>query len=235
MTKSRIFFTILIGVLLKTTASFAFSLPQNCQYQITHRDNLQFSQRYQKDVSECWFSIHPMNGYQSMTYRSYLVTSSGMLFVFNSFGEGSSTKTTGAREFYFFPREVYTNGLAISQDKVSVRMNSKLTLEFESKNLYPLNTPNIVLKNLSAITPKNAGGVEVLRYNGVYLDTGFVMGQSPSAIKTNKSMFKNQFGQKCLVQNKQIFGYRNDDPILMHDILLHEIVAKQCPDFKWID
>lgn len=235
MTKSRIFFILLVVILLKSTIGFSFSLPENCQYQITHRDNLQYSQMYQKDVAECWFNIHPMNGYESMTYRSYLVTSSGLFFVFNSYGEGSDQKTTGAREYYFFPRETFTGGVNLTADKVSVKMNSKLTMDFETKNLYPLNNPNLVIRNAISINPKNAGGVEVLKYNGVFLDTGFMMGKSPSSVKTIKSMFKNQFGQKCLVLNQDLFDYKDNNPILFHDIVLKRVVASKCPEFKWVD
>lgn len=235
MTKSQIFFTILIGVLLNSVAAFSFSLPENCKHQITHRENLQFSQQYQKNIGECWFAIHPMNGYATLIYRSYLVTSSGMFLVFNSFGAGSDAKTTGARVYYFFPRETYAGGLMLATDHISVKLNSKLNLQFETKNLYPLNSESLILKNSIEISPKNAGGVEVLKYAGVYLDTGFMMGKAPSSVKTIKSMFKNQFGQKCSILNSVIFDYKDNDPILLNDILLKKIVATQCPLFRWED
>lgn len=236
MAKSQIFFTLFFGIVLKSTWVFSFSLPEDCKYQVTHRSNLQFSQRYQKDIAECWFSIQPMNGYVDLKYRSYLVTSSGMLLVFNSFGAGSNEKTTGARQYFFFPRETFVaGGISLSDDVLLVRVNSKLTLQFETKNLYPLNTENISIKNDTLISPKNAGGVEVLRYNGVYLDTGFMMGNSPNQIQTVKSMFKNQFGEKCSVLNSVIFDYKKSDPTLLHDVLLKKIVAAQCPSFRWED
>ena len=235
MTKSQIFFTLVFGIILNSASSFAYSTPDDCQYQITQRNNLQFSMQYQKDRAECWFSIHPMNGYEDMLYRSYLITSQGLLFVFNSFGQGSDAKTTGARLYYFFPREVFKGGVELTNEKASVRVNSKLTLQFETQNLYPLNTDNIVIKNYTSITPKNAGGVEVLRYNGVYLDTGFMMGKSANSVPTLKSMFKNQFGQKCSVQNQLIFDYKGGDVILVNESALHRIVAAQCPSFKWVD
>lgn len=235
MTKPQIFFTIFIGFLLSSSLSFGYSRPENCKRMITHRENLQFSLMYQKNVAECWFSVHPMNGYENMIYRSYTVTSGGHLFIFNSYGVGPSEKTTGAREYYFFPRETYTNGIQLADDLVSIRINSKLTLQFETQNLYPLNGPNIVFKNFLSVNPKNAGGVEVLKYNGVYLDTGFLLGQQPSGKKKNKSMFKNQFGQKCIVENQMIFDYKEDNPILLHDMLLYDVVANRCPDFRWVD
>ena len=60
---------ILLGVLTQAPASFGYSKPEDCQYQITHRNNLQFSMQYQSDRAECWHSIHPMNGYEDMVYR----------------------------------------------------------------------------------------------------------------------------------------------------------------------
>ncbi|MBL7544365.1 MAG: hypothetical protein JNL11_11155 [Bdellovibrionaceae bacterium] len=235
MTKSQIFFTILFGVLLKTMVSSAFSLPENCRYNITARANMQFGQSYQKETGECWFSISPFDAYQTLSYRSFLVSSSGLLFVFNSYGYGPNSTHTGAREYYFFPRESFTGQVVLNDDMVSVRMNYKLTLQFETKNIYPLNTENIMIRNATSVNAKNAGGMEVLRYNGVYLDTGFTLGKSPSEVKSNKSMFKNQFGQKCMLLNSLIFDYKDEQPYLMHDVILHQVVAKQCPNFRWVD
>lgn len=227
---------LFFGVLVQATSSFGYSKPEDCPYQITHRDNLQFSMQYQSDRAECWHSIHPMNGYEDLVYRSYLVSSDGMLFVFNSYGKGSDTKSTGARTYYFFPREIYEPAsVTLASNQVSVKINSKLSFDFESKNLYPLNNANIVFKNYTSINPKNAGGVEVLRYNGVYLDTGFMMGKPANSVPTLKSMFKNQFGQKCSIVNQSIFDYKNGDAILKSDSVLHRIVAAQCPTFNWVD
>lgn len=235
MTKSQIFFMLFFGILIQSSASFGYARREDCTYQITHRDNLQFSRQYQEDRAECWHSVHPMDGYESLTYRSYLITSDGMFFVFNSYGQGSDSKTTGARTYYFFPREIYQGDVALTDAQASIRVNSKLTLQFETKNLYPLNNQNIIFKNYTSINPKNAGGVEVVRYNGVYLDTGFMMGKSASSVPTLKSMFKNQFGQKCSLQNQLIFDYKDEDAILKHETVLHRIVAAQCPSFKWVD
>lgn len=235
MTKSQFFFIVVLCILMNSVSGFAYSTPEDCQYRLTQLDNLQFSNQYQKKYAECWFSVHPINAYVDLVYRDYLITSQGLLFVFNSFGHGSDSKTTGARNYYFFPRETFKGDIELAQDKVSIRVNSKLTLQFETKNLYLLNTENITFKNYRAINPKNAGGVEVLRYNGVYLDTGFMMGESPTSVPTLKSMFKNQFGQKCSVQNQLIFDYKDGEAILINEDALHRIVANQCPKFKWID
>lgn len=235
MTKSHIFFITLILVSLNSTLSLAFSLPKDCPHQLTHRENLQFSQQYQKDVAECWFSFDHMDSFETMKYRSYLISSAGLLFVFNSYGNGPQDKFTGAREYYFFPRETFRGGVKLGADKISVKMNSKLTIEFETKNIYPLNNPNLILKNLTSINPNNAGGLEVLKYNGVFLDTGFTLGRSPSSIKTNKSMFRNQNGQKCLVLNSELFDYKINSAVLPHDTIVKRIVALKCPQFSWVD
>lgn len=236
MIKAQIYFMIFIGVLAHATPSFGYSRPEDCTFQITHRDNLQFSRQYKKDRAECWHSVHPRNGYETLTYRSYLLTSDGMLFIFNSFGNGNEAKTTGARAYYFFPREDhYISEAILTDEQAAIRLNSKLTLRFETKNLYVLNNESLVVKNYTSINPKNAGGVEVLRYNGVYLDAGFMLGKSTTSVPTLKSMFKNQFGQKCSVQNQVIFDYKEGDAILKHDTVLHRIVAAQCPKFRWKD
>src|SRR5687768_2155584 len=85
---------------LHTEANRSFST--ECKEVSGYNDNLQFSRERSSD-GECWVSLHPRNGYVDLKYRDYLLSSSGLLLVFNSYGHGPESETTGAREFYFFP------------------------------------------------------------------------------------------------------------------------------------
>lgn len=224
----------LLGLFFSITA-MAYSAPENCPKKLTHVNNLQFSRAYQEDLSECWISIDNMNGYQKLIYRSYLITTDGLLMVFNSYGSGPNSTHTGARQYYFFPREVFTNEVDLQKDLVSVRLNSKLKFQFQTKVLNLVNQPEFKIKTDPKINRNNKGGVEILEYNGVYLDLGFSMGKSPSDNAEGKSLFKNQFGQACEVINKQIFDYKNDDNFLHGDNVLQATVQRICPEFKWLE
>lgn len=225
----------IVSLLLFSMNSKAYSPPENCPKKITSVNNLQFGRSYQEDTSECWISIDNMNGYQKLIYRSYLVTSDGLLMVFNSYGSGPNSSYTGARMFYFFPRESFTNEVKLEKDLVSVRLNSKLRFQFQTKILNLVSQENLKIKTDPKINRNNKGGVEVLQYNGVFLDVGFSMGKSPTDNPDGKSVFKNQFGQNCEVINRQIFDYKGDDNYLHGDNVLRADIERICPDFKWQD
>ncbi|MCK6598639.1 MAG: hypothetical protein L6Q37_09770 [Bdellovibrionaceae bacterium] len=211
----------------------AYSEPQNCQRWLTSLNNLQFLRNYQTDISSCWLSLDNMNGYTNFVYRSYLVTSDGLFLVFNSYGSGPNSTHTGAREFYFFPREPFRNDVEMDQDTVSIKINHLFKLQFETKVIRLVNQFNFKVKTDPKINRNNQGGVEILKYPGVYLDLGFSMGRSPSDDPQRKGVFKNDLDQSCTVQNKDIFDYKEGDSVLQGDNVLKETVSKICPDFLW--
>lgn len=213
--------------------SIAYSSAESCPKQITHIDNLQFSRAYQEDLAECWISINDMNSYINLVYRSYLIASDGLLMVFNSYGTGPASTNTGARHYYFFPREVYFNEVSLHKDIVSVRLNKKLNLQFNTKSLSLINQAGFQVKTDLKVNRNNHGGVEVLNYDGVFLDLGFALGKSPAENPEGKSTFKNQFSQICEVRNRQIFDYKDNDSYLHGDRVLQSTVNKICPEFKW--
>ncbi|MCB0368903.1 MAG: hypothetical protein KDD45_05485 [Bdellovibrionales bacterium] len=223
---------LLIGLLF-SLKGFSYSSEENCPRLLTHVDNLQFLRNYQDDISECWISIDNMNGYQNFIYRSYLVTSDGMLMVFNSYGEGPNSTHTGARVFYFFPREPFLNQTEVQKNLVSVQINSQLKFQFNTQELSLINQENFKVKTDAKISPKNKGGVEILKYNGVYLDGGFSLGRSPLENPESVSKFTNSRGQICRIKNKFIFDYKNDDIYIHGDEVLKEDVHLACPDFIW--
>lgn len=225
----------IVCLVLFSAKSKAYSPPENCPRKITSVNNLQFARTYQEDTSQCWISIDNMDGYKKLIYRSYLVTSDGLLMVFNSYGSGPNSSYTGARMFYFFPREIFTNEVALENNLVSVRLNSKLKFQFQTKVLNLVNQDNFKIKTDPKINRNNKGGVEVVQYQGVFLDVGFSMGKSPTDNPAGKSVFKNQFGQSCEVLNKQIFDYKGDDNYLHGDNVLKADIERICPDFKWQD
>lgn len=213
----------------------AYSTEENCPKKITSVNNLQFSRAYQDEIAECWISIDNMNGYQKLIYRSYLITSDGLLMVFNSYGSGPNSTHTGARMFYFFPREIFSNEVKLEKDLVSVRLNSKVQFQFQTKVLNLVDQENFKVKTDPKINRNNKGGVEIQKYDGVFLDVGFSMGKSPTDNPERFSVFKNQLGQSCQVLNKQIFDYKGDDNYLHGDNVLKATVERICPDFKWQD
>lgn len=226
---------ISVLVLGFSSLSLGYSDPDKCPKKLTHFDNLQFGRSYQEETAECWISIDNMDAYKTLIYRSYLITTEGLLMVFNSYGKGPSSSFTGARMFYFLPREVFLNEISQKKNLLSVRLNSRLNLQFETKKLNLVNQENFKVITDPKITRKNNGGVEIKKYTGVYLDTGFSLGEAPTTNPERSSFFVNPQGQKCSVLNKQIFDYKNGEMYLQGDSILKATVQRVCPEFVWVD
>jgi hypothetical protein len=226
-------FLTLSFLVFTTHRVLAYARPENCPKLMSHLENLQIVSSYESDRSECWFSIDDNNAYQTMIYRSYLLTSSGMLMVFNSYGNGPSSTHTGAREFFFFPREEFFNKIIVDTKALTIPINHLATFKFETTRLRLIEQPNLKFATDSKVNRQNRGGVEVIKYAGVYLDAGFQMGQSPTQNPENKSRFINPQKQICVVKNKDVFDYKNDDMFLRGDSVLKKTVQVLCPQFIW--
>jgi hypothetical protein len=106
-----------------------------CTRLITHHENTQISRDYWTDSETCFSSVHPRDAYTNLIYRDYLITSEGLLMVFNSYGPGDNAKTTGAREFYFFPRK--DKKVEFQHDpgrqEIMVKVTDRLSFVFDTK------------------------------------------------------------------------------------------------------
>lgn len=237
MTKKKLKFNLSYFVFLLISIHFieniyAYSEAKNCKRVLVGKNNMQFSQNFHKDTAECVLDILPRDGYLTMWYRSYYISSSGLFMIFNSYGDGPSSTTTGAREFYFLPRRPYQDLTELTDQYARVVINHNVALDFmTTKDLKLINNQNITFKVDPKINKKNKGGVEIVSYKGVYLDVGFSMGRSPSENKESVSTFVNSSRQKCQLKNKFIFDYKNGNIYLFGDSVISQILQKQCPKF----
>lgn len=179
----------------------------------------------------CMMSLSPRN-YEQLTYRSFLFYSNGLFMVFNSFGPGNDSTSSGAREYYFFPRQ---HELSYHYDAASKRVH----LRSASGKVFIFNTEKAILLSISdteftaedEVHSGNKGGIEITRNNGLYLDLGFKIGQSPSQNPKGKIRFKDSQNNICSVTNSEIFNYTADlDAIFKYsDDQLPRFLSKRCP------
>lgn len=189
------------------------SIP-GCEYLLKRSLNTLVSRQYSPTTGNCYISVRPLNP-KNLLYRSFLFTNDGMLMVFNSFGPGTVSETTGAREFYLFPRLTAFPQLEIrSNGDIAVRAQSGHEFLFNAE-LYQLTAVSEadVTEDLN-VTKKNKGGVELKLHRGLLLDLGFTMGQSPADEASRSVFFKDVQNQQCVIKNRDIFTYRDDEVYL---------------------
>ncbi len=129
----------------------------------------------------CYVSIDPMST-PGLVYRSYVFFGDGLLMVFNSYGDGEGIPNlTSAREFFFFPRR---NAPELNMDQkagtISVRMSDGGRADFDPAAAGLSGFERGAVTVAPKIDPASRGGVEIPRYAGLMLDSGFRLGESPS-------------------------------------------------------
>ena len=181
---------------------------------------------------KCYVSIGAMST-TNLIYRAYTFFSDGLMMVFSSYGDGedSNPNLTSAREFFFFPR---TGALALDMDRaagaVSVVMSNggRVQIEPSTAQLRSFDRGSVTVS--PRIDPAERGGVEIPSYNGLMLDAGFRMGESPSGRPNADSTFRDALGQTCTVKNNELFAYANGDHELKFtDAQLSAWLRTRCP------
>ena len=180
----------------------------------------------------CYVSIHP-SATPGMIYRCYVFFGDGLLMVFSSYGEGPSSKTTSAREFFFFPRRGAPE-LTMDADAgaVSVRMSDggRAYIAPASAQLSGLERGHAAVS--AKIDPAERGGVEIASYAGLMLDAGFRIGESPSGRPDSTSTLRDAEGRICAVANRDLFSYTSngDHSFKFTDAQLSTWLKTACPN-----
>lgn len=182
---------------------------------------------------KCYVSIGSMLS-TNLIYRAYSFFSDGLLMVFSSYGDGedSNPNLTSAREFYFFPRR---GAMALEMDRtagtVSVVMadGGRVHIDPATAQIKSLDRGSVTVS--PRVDPAERGGVEITSYQGLMLDTGFRMGESPSGRPNADSTFRDAHGHVCAVKNNEVFAYAGGEHELKFtDAQLAAWLRTRCPN-----
>lgn len=226
-------FASLTVLLLATSYVFAASSPTSCADKYENLDNT--SVQTIAGNSGCFISVNPRNTV-NLTYRDFLFDDDGLFMIFNSFGPGPESETTGAREIYFFPRNVKPLSYEYSPaDKL-------LAVTTPSGKVFTFNTEKAILVSISGtnftqdynVVKGNNGGIQITQNDGFYLDLGFTLGQSPSQNPNRKITFKDTANRTCQVKNSGVFKYTADSDVVFkyNDAQLKTYLKTSCPQLK---
>ncbi len=170
-----------------------------------------------------------------MVYRSLIFRETGALMIFNSFGNGPESTYTGARVFYFFPRQQVPAFHATGQAVEVSTSHKNLTFFFDLESGKILSASNARIKEAADIVPENDGGIEILSFQGLLLDSGFKMGSDPTADLARSSTFRDENNQTCTVKNSDIFSKNSSGDISfrLSDLSLKKFLSSRCPQIKY--
>lgn len=228
---------------LKATVLFSFVgissafAQQNsvCQDRVERGGSIQLQMR-PSSGGDCFLSVRNYKT-SGMVYRDYLFSASGNFLVFNSFGDGSISDSTGAREFYIFPRRhaipQYKWNTETRRLEVTSASGSVFYFDYENSDVVAISNGNV--KVASTVTPANRGGVEISNYKGLILDVGFTMGKAPSENQSAMSTFTDENGKTCKVRNGEVFKVTSTGDVNPRytDKGLAAFLKNRCPQLKF--
>lgn len=187
--------------------------------------------------SACYLTVHPRDSYKTLIYRDWLFDSEGIFMVFNSYGPGEASDKTGAREYRFFPRR--TGDMSYHHDAAT----NKLSVTSASGKVFVFDTKKGVLVSVSGskmtqdfeVNPHNKGGIEVVSSDGLMMDGGFSIGQSPSQEPQGKLTFKDAQGHQCQLSNADVHRYGSDGDVFFKydDAQLRSFLKQRCPALRY--
>jgi hypothetical protein len=214
----------LLGLVQSARASL------NCTEYLRRHGSFQLH-RFEAQDGTCYLSADPFNPPASFIYRSFLMTSEGLLMVFNSYGPEETSDMHGARVFYFFPRS-QTPESESGADFTEVKWTTpglSLLLSLDQHKVLGMRGGRV--KEALKISPNNKGGIEFSNVGTLYLDAGFTMGQDPTGLRNRDSKFIDSKGQTCDVKNSEVFKYASDgEPSFKFtDPELKSFLASRCP------
>jgi hypothetical protein len=146
--------------------------------------------------------------------RRYTFTEGGLIEVFNQYGTGPSSVSTGARSFFIFPRHQRPTATILKPGQnVSVVTSAGDVVYFTTENKLEIGDDESRTFHISqsdSVSPSNRGGAELILSGDakrLILDCGFGIG-GPTFNDTKhqlSSTFKDSDGHHCTLPNSVLF------------------------------
>lgn len=224
-------------VFLFSTYTFAAVPPQDCKEEIVRVGLTQIHQLSNREQTNCYITTSNMNNYVDLKYRDYLVSNDSLL-VFVSIDDGPEDTSSGAKEFYFFPRNQRTSTFSISKDEREITIKGRYNFDFifDSESSHLIGMTNAKVEVDPKISAENDGGVFITPTLGLVYELPFKLGGAPSADFRKTGVFKDAYQHECRVQIGKIFKYTNSEgetAVKYTDEQLKKVLAKLCPQIRY--
>ncbi|MEY4616696.1 MAG: hypothetical protein RJB66_1656 [Pseudomonadota bacterium] len=220
---------IILSLLLSATAF------GECVKTSIKKENINFQIIPSSFGKECFFMISPYN-VEEMTYRGFTFATDGDFSIFTSYGQGPNSTTTGSSEMYFFPREhqieFYFND---SLQRLEIKHVNGDHFYFDYATAEFTGSERGNFKIQKTIAKGDRGGIELVSYDGLTMDSGFMMGGTPTGDGRFLSRIKDREGNLCKIRNKSVFNYSDEHPITFKfsDEEFKAFLSEDCPALRW--
>jgi hypothetical protein len=203
----------------------------HCPFRLEGHNNLQIHQNVLSGEGRCFVAITPRDAYLTLVYRDYLLTSEGLLLVFNSLAQGEGPGSHGAREFFTFPPHFQGFSWEIQGDSLILKGFGELTLTFSTQTGQLKSISDADIMVAKKVEANNRGGVEIIRSLWPFVDSGFHFGGSPSNRPNAFSVIKNAKSQTCRVENSKIFDFSTGEAQIRDRETIAQIARSTCEGF----
>ncbi len=227
---SRTAFVFLFFIL---HGSFAPAEPigSNCQSTQTIKNSTIVNQFFTTS-SGCLLWITPVKN-QDAPYREYYFDERGGFRIFNSL-PGDYATSTGSRNFFLFPRRQVPTYRLDQDGSIIATLSTGKSVTISSRATRIQSFEGVGFHEAPEISLTNSGGLEILSYFAVYLDTGWSVGNVAYHGAQGQSVFHDQNGQACRVTNAEIFDYQDaiyGEPLFkfQDDASLTAFLKSRCP------
>ncbi len=225
----------LAAVLIFPIFSHADFSNNKCSEVLQSNGVIQVNRQWNESSGTCFIALTPRQ-IVDLKYRDYYFDNSGHFMVFNSYGYGSDSETTGARVFYFFPLiEDYPDYSFEENGDVVIKLVSGQLFRVSGKDFSIVSLSDAAIKEMP-LSKKNAGGVEIKLTKGFWLDAGFKMGGTGLDKPAKKSVFRSAAAkqQSCQVANREFLNYTSSGDFSMKYTgdIMKQFVKSKCPQLK---
>ncbi len=147
--------------------------------------------------------------------RQYIIGAAGQFDVFINMGEGPLSKTTGGRNYIFWPKVQWSRQRSKNADgSVSVFPSwASEPVVFQKGEVKDIRSMPGIRVRLQKVTKANKGGIDLepLPNSGtLMLSGGYHRGDYPFAIPNRSSTFYDDRGASCKIPNNKLFDYERE-------------------------
>lgn len=201
-----------ICFLLMTLPLSAVALPgDNCPAEQIVWGPWMFNRQFTM-ADGCLVQATPIHksGKKGLVYREYVFDESGRFMVFNS-TDGDYETATAQRNFILLPA-VRPPEMKVVGDQMRVTLASGHEVQFRKDSAFVQSSGvGLVVRDLEKVDLTAGGNFQILSYDGVLLDTGWMVGGRSSRRPEAESQFSIPGEPACKVSNQEIFLYH--DPV----------------------
>lgn len=206
-----------------------------CEEVLIGSGDIQINRQWDEINRVCFIVASPRN-IVNLVYRDYYFDNSGHFMVFNSYGDGPSSTSTAARDYYLFPIvNDYPDYSIEPNGDVEIKMVSGHTLKISHVDFSIISfSPGTFTEK--PVSPKNNGGLEIKPKSGFWFDAGFLIGNTPLSKPKNKTKIQGSKSTSvCLVTNNEYINYLPNDEIALkyQGSALDTFVKQKCPQLKY--